>query len=335
MALQFFRLLEHLLETSRRRLWCDSRGRERHGLLRGLSRISATLRLCSHSVYNRQVLYDGWSVMLHEPRQRCRMLARRHLMHLMLTEERRNRLRGDEEIRDYRRRIVWPQRKAWSRAMANDRRSRIIATYHFGDYVHGLSQLAGAEVQGRVRMLIRQEHGSEASRMNLEADYRQLDRRPPRTLLADEVEPLRLWKRLRAGNCSLITFCDLPAGSGVACRVQFLGQPAWFSSGAAQLAVSAGVPVFPVISWHEADRSQLMTGAPIEPCLWQGKPFETAVQQLMQRLISVLEARLRQHPWQWRYLGGLARYFHPPPEPIQIPARARVPGTLHTFNRER
>lgn len=260
----------------------------------------------------RTAVLDGLSACLHEPESRCQALLMRHHRHLLLLEARRDRLQTRTGIARRQRQLVWTEEKAWRKLIADDQRSRIMAACHFGDYVHCLPRLASAEPPGRDRILLRHEAGTPGSLANMREVYRQLGLSVPEVLLAAAADPLVLRNRLRRGGCTLTTFCDLSRQFGVPVETMFLGRRAWFCSGPAQLAVSAGVPVIPVHVRPGTLMSRIVLAPAIDPAHWRGMDYQEAVRMVTGRLVGHLELLLREIPQYWRYLSVLPRYFTPP-----------------------
>jgi hypothetical protein len=304
--------LVSLLRSLRYRFWSTAQGRERRYLLCLLSWPVIRLAWWREKREIRVAILDQLSVCLHEPRSRCRGLLTGHHRHLLLLEERRDRWQTGPEIACRRRRVVWPEEQAWRSALARDRRSRIMAACHVGDYVHCLPRLASVEPGGRDRILLRHEAGSPGAMANMRESYRQSGLSTPEIMLAAETSPLALRQRLRRGACTLTTFCDLPQQFGVPVQADFLGLPAWFCSGPAQLAVSAGVPVVPVHVRPDAAISRIVLSPAIDPSHWRGLGYEDAVRLVTGRLAAHLERLLFEMPQHWRYLSVLPRYFTPP-----------------------
>ena len=80
-------------------------------------------------------------------------------------------------------------------------------------------------------------------------------------------------------------------------------------SGPAQLAVSAGVPVVPVIIASEGGQQELRVGPALDPGNWQGLGYAGAVERVMRFLLHPLEEQLGDQPHLWRYLSILPAYF--------------------------
>lgn len=259
-----------------------------------------------------------WAFYLREPRACCRRILRRYRMEMQRFEHHRNRRWSPAQIRRYRQSISWPREREYRNYVARDRRSRVLATYHFGDYAHCLSRLCVGEEAKRERLLIRMHRDSDAGRMNREEDYRQLGTRPPRELMTDEVSTVDLVHRLRRGRTTITTFCDLGERSGVVVPVRFLGRTAWFSSGAACMALAGRAPILPVLSCRHGRRNRLFVDRPIEPELLPGETMHSASRRMTQALVALLERALRRSPEQWRYLGLLPWYFRVPAADVSM-----------------
>ncbi|MEX1199004.1 MAG: hypothetical protein WEB57_14230 [Pseudohongiellaceae bacterium] len=260
----------------------------------------------------RMAVLDALSVCLHEPHSRCFALLMQHHRYLLLLEARRNSLQTRAQVARRQRRLLWPEEATWSESIAGDRRSRIMAACHVGDYVHCLPRLASIEPVTRERILLRHEAGTHAGVANMNEAYRQLGLSVPEILLASVADPLVLRQRLRRGNCTLTTFYDLSRQFGVPVETTFLGRSAWFCSGPAQLAVSAGVPVVPVSVMPGKSGDRLVLHSAIEPSHWRDLEYRDAVRLVTGQLVAHLEQVLREMPQYWRYLTVLPHYFRPP-----------------------
>ncbi len=287
----------------------DAAGHERNGLFHVPVRAVVCLRWQSEPAARRTDFLDSLSVWLGEPRSRCRSLLLQNHEYFLLLENRRNSLLEAREMGWRLRKMDWPGAAAWRRSIMTDRRSRIMAVIHYGDYVHGLPRLACAEPPWRRRILLRLGQGSKNARANLREAYRQLGLVPPEIRSVETVDALELRQLLRRGHCTLTTFCDLPPRFGVPVRVPFLGATARFCSGPAQLAVSAGVPIIPVSVSPGRDCDTIRLGAGMDPAHWQGLAYDEAVEAITAGLARHLERRLREAPQYWRYMGLLPGYF--------------------------
>lgn len=298
-----------LLQTLRERCGVDRGGRERSGLLRTLAALTVRLHARHADPAQRDLLIDALSLLLHEPRARSRMILRANQAHLLLLEERRERRCRPAASRQLRDQVRWPGREHWVRAIRHDVRSRIMVTYHYGDYLHGLSLLSTTEPPDRARILLRNRETSPGATANLQELYRHSGLSLPRIVVARDADVLALRHRLRGGDCTLTTFCDLPPGHGATQSVPFLGHMAHMCSGPAQLAVSAGVPVVPVILAGEGGQQELRVGPALDPGSWRGLGYAGAVERVMRFLLRPLEEQLGDQPHLWRYLSILPAYF--------------------------
>jgi KDO2-lipid IV(A) lauroyltransferase len=83
-------------------------------------------------------------------------------------------------------------------------------------------------------------------------------------------------------------------------EVDLLGEPARFPAGPAVLALRSGVPLMPVMSWYDAERTHLEIheALPVDGTLG----FRAAVQDLTQQFADSLGDALRRHPTDWHML---------------------------------
>ena len=193
---------------------------------------------------------------------------------------------------------------------ASDPRSRIIATYHFGDFVFAMNYLLRHDPADRACIVLTQKTSAAPYFDNMQRVFADQATAASQQWPLDEVTPSRLSSRLRTGKVSLVTFCDLPSGFGATAQVNFLGRQASFPRGAASLALRYRIPILPVISCYRGGKHQLVIGRQIEPGAEQDERLGECITRITQELTDFLQSFVRVYPWQWRFLRSLPGYFN-------------------------
>ncbi|MFM1897592.1 MAG: hypothetical protein RLZZ385_2666 [Pseudomonadota bacterium] len=290
------------------RLWVTGDGVERHRLLHCLERLR--LGLAGRAGIPLQVL-GRLSLYLHEPAPVCRRLLRRHVLESRIIQRRRIRWRSLRELVCYREALEWPDAvllKTWEQAGGN---SLLIAAFHFGDYVSLPALVSAAGGEQRQRLLLLYEEPAIATRCNRLLEIQALGLAPSRVYLNHDCSPLELVSELRAGNRSLLLYCDVPRRHGRTIAVEFLGRFAHFSCAAAELALLARVPILALITYHDGRCNQVRIPLRLSAVRRTGESLEDAAGRLTGELAAVLETHLRRYPSQWHYLPALPGYFLP------------------------
>lgn len=205
--------------------------------------------------------------------------------------------------------FVIEQREDYQNLLREDKRSRILASYHFGDYVYGMNTFVCLDSPTRKRYVLSQRAANMTYFENLQNGLgaRAIDRSSelvwPKTKVAE------LSRLLRNGNSTLVLFCDLPIGFGERIEVKFLGRIAKFPKGPALLAISNKAPLLPVINYNDGSANRIELGAQIEPCLNCDETLQAGVSRITQELIQFFEHFFKKYPEQWRYLKNLPTYY--------------------------
>mgnify|MGYP002630799406 CR=1 FL=1 len=201
------------------------------------------------------------------------------------------------------------QREDYQNLLQEDKRSRILASFHFGDYIYGMNTLVCLDSPGRERYVLSQKAASVQYFNNLRNGLgaRAVDRSSE--LLFSEIKTPELSARLRNGNSTLVLFCDLPPGFGEHVEIKFLNRMARFPQGPAMLAISNRTPLLPVINYYDGRSNRIALGTQIEPCLNGEETLQAGVNRITQELISFFEYFFRKYPEQWRYVQNLPGYF--------------------------
>lgn len=246
---------------------------------------------------------------LREPQTRASRLLSANRKWLAELEHWRNRRQQKAALQRHIALLRFPQQRNLQELISNDPRSRLLVSYHFGDYIYGLNLLAaGISERATVRFLS-EAPGSAAYFANVENAFGSKAIRPPSQLLAAEASMNHLTPLLRGRGVQFITFCDLTDHYGSPVEVDFLCRAAWFPRGPAILSLTNRVPLLPVINWFDGARGQLVLGEQMEPERFRGETLAEAASRMTAKLIRFFEPFFRNNPEQWRYLGALPLYF--------------------------
>ncbi len=246
---------------------------------------------------------------LREPRGRTRRLLAANRKWLDALEHRRNSRLAESELRRHTARLHFPQARNLRELLGDDPRSRLLTSYHFGDYIYG-ANLLGASINTCARaMYLSQAPGSAAYFANMKLAFGETAMGPDSRLSAQASSIADLAPLLRRPGIQIITFCDLAEQFGGRTEVDFLFRKAWFSRGPAMLGLTNRIPLLPVINWFDGARGQVVLGAQIEPERFDGESLVQAAGRITTELVRFFEPFFRVNPEQWRYLGALPLYF--------------------------
>ena len=224
-------------------------------------------------------------------------------------ERRRTTLQSRSRLRRHLGKWRCESLSSYQELLASDPRSRIIATFHFGDFVFGMNYLLRHEPVQRGRIVLTQRVSDRAYFSNMQRAFSDRVTTPEQQWLTDGLSAARLGERLRNESITLVTFCDLPPQFGAGTRVEFLGRRAQFPRGAASLALRYQVPILPAICCYRRGVHHIVLAQQIEPHVRNEENRSACITRLTQQLIRQLESFVRVYPWQWRFLGSLPSYF--------------------------
>jgi len=246
---------------------------------------------------------------LHEPRSRLKSLLRRNQRFLHRVESFRNHAQSKLRLRHYLQSFQFKQREEFHELQTACPGSRILLSYHFGDFVYGNNVLAACEGPNRRQCFLTQLPSSPAFLANMHRCFGD-DFQHREQILTDKSSAAALVAKLRNESCTLLTFADLPAGFGERIEVQFLGRRAWFPKGPAVLALASRTPLVPVLNYSETAANRIILFPAIEPYRLSGESIHQACTRITQRLVDILEVVVLQYAWQWRFLAHLPQYFY-------------------------
>jgi len=258
------------------------------------------------------------SVFLREPRQHIDRLQSRHDRLQARLEYNRHHPQTDSHLKRHILRFHFPQKVDYEKLLAVDSRSRILASFHFGDYVYGMHFLANnIEHPGPLKVLS-QQPGSSIYRANIHAAFGVDSANEGAELLSDRQDVAALSAFLRQQQSTLILFCDLPSGCGERVCVNFLQRSAWFPRGPATLAVINRVPILPVITVAQGQKHYLILYPQLETAAQPEESLPDCIARITQCLVAILETHFRDSPEAWRYLRLLPAYFMDVKNPVGI-----------------
>jgi len=281
---------------------------------RFLARVSEDARVKSHLCSGaprraREALLQATAYYLRLPTGESRQWLRDNRRFLAQVEARRKRQQSAWRLRRHRNRWYASDLEAYRQLLAQDPRSRIVATYHFGDFAFGLNCLLREDPQGRECIVLTQQTSDAAYFANMRRAFGDEATTVQQQWPVARLRSSNLSAKLRKQSVTLVTFCDLPPGFGATTGVQFLGRRASFPRGAAALAVRYELPLLPVVCYHSAGKHRVAFSPQIEPLPSHGEGRVECISRLTQQLTNTLQGFVRWAPQQWRFLGSLPSYF--------------------------
>lgn len=272
---------------------------------------SLVARLVSYASQRSQYAQhtDILSVCLREPRHHVRRLCRDNWRFLTRTERRRHLLQSPHVVRKIGNSIACETKTAFDSLLKADSRSRIIATFHFGEFTYGISYLMSGLAAKYPRYFLSLAPCRPATYTNMQRAIGPsvADRRSEIVLAETSMRDLSAL--LRQPKTNLVMFCDLPHEFGERIDVSFLQRQAAFPKGPATLALLNRVPIVPAICVQEAGGLTVHCGQQIEPPSAIGGDRTEAIRQLTQQLVDYFAFYFLKFPAQWRYLQRLPDYF--------------------------
>ena len=223
-------------------------------------------------------------------------------------ERSRNIIYSQSLVRQYCSKILIPQHEDYLILERDDPRSRIVVSFHFGDFIYGCAKLFTLGSNARRKFVLSLNNSSSACYSNLLAGFGSEAPRPETELPLLQTSTARLSELLRAGNTSILLFCDLPPGLGEGTQVRLLNRVVCFSIGPAILAIANKVPILPLINFSNGEHNYVYLGRQIEPELMGSESLRIGARRITQELASFFEAVFVSYPEQWRFVSLLERY---------------------------
>lgn len=249
------------------------------------------------------------ATLMREPIGSVKTSLARNANHIQQVDHRRDAQVSPRRIARYCKQFIVEQDADYKELLCKDERSRILASYHFGDYVYGMNVFACLDNPNRKRYVLSQSAASVAYFKNLQNGIgnRAIDRSAELVWSETRISDLSLL--LRNGNSTLVMFCDLPIGFGERVEVKFLNRVASFPKGPALLAIINKAPLLPVINYCDGHSNRIEIGTQIEPYLICDESLQAGVGRITQELICFFERFFIMYPEQWRYLRNLPVYY--------------------------
>ncbi len=256
-----------------------------------------------------QALRSALSRILREPQQEVKALLDRNWRYLAQVEKYRNRRLSPSTVHKHIDSFRFEQSDEYQQLLQQDSRSRLIVSFHFGDFVYGPNIVASFEGASRKQYFLTQLESTPEFLANWRAGFSHRRTRQPKQLIVSATSAVQLIRLLQIPDTTLLTFADLPPGFGRCTQVKLLGREAVFPSGPATLSVLSQVPMVPVLNVEVRGMNQVIAFPQLEPSLKIGESREQKVERLTQNLATILETALLEYAWQWRYLSLFPAYF--------------------------
>lgn len=276
------------------------------------NRLSHFFRCRQRQASSNALLHDAIAHYLRLPtsESRQRLIANRRF--LAPVEARRKRCQSAWRLRRHRRQWCDSDLEAYRQLLSQDPRSRLVATYHFGDFAFGLNSLLREDPADRECIVLTQQTSDDAYFSNMQRAFGDRATTAQQQWPVADLCSANLSAKLRKQSVTMVTFCDLPPTFGATTSVQFLDRRARFPRGAAALALRYKLPLLPVVCYHSAGRHRIVISSQIEPLPAPGESMSESVSCLTQQLVDQLQRYVRWAPQQWRFLGSLPSYFSVP-----------------------
>ncbi len=249
---------------------------------------------------------------LREPLVEVISLLRSNKAFLGKIEKTRNSYRSSKRLQQYISTFEIINLSELHTLYSTDQRSRILASFHFGDFLYGLNKLIAMQSDSIETKVLSQSKYSTIFQDNMIRGFGIAAPTADSQLLYDTVQTQVLAGFLRQQSVNLLMFADLPTNYGESVRVRFLGRWAWFPKSIAVLALVNKVPVLPVICYSIGTTNYVEVGRQIEPVCHERESREEAIERITQIIVEFFEYFFRQHQQQWRYLAILPSYFMAP-----------------------
>ena len=249
------------------------------------------------------------SFFLREPIQAASKLLRENRVFLAKVENLRNNVQASKTAFEYVQSIQTLQHSHISKLLIEDNRSRIVASFHFGNFVYGINKYLCFQADITKTLVLSQTELGTACIENMASAFGNKGIRPENQVLLDQIDVCGLSQFLRQAGRSLVMFADLPRGFGETVAVEFLGRQASFSKSIALLSLANSVPILPLVCFDRGGSCQLETGRQIEPRIGKGESRADAIVRMTRLQIDFFEYFFNRHKEQWRYLYLLPEYF--------------------------
>lgn len=249
------------------------------------------------------------SVYLREPVLITARALNKNIQFLQKVEYLRNHRQSETAIKRHVAGFRIPQQPEFEALQKYDPRSRIVASFHFGDFIYGVHKLMCLQQDVGKTLVLSQKQSTPAYLNNMALGFGDKAATAGNQLLRDQIGVREMASFLRLPKSTLVMFADLPSGYGSTVETQFLGRKACFSKGIALLALTCHTPILPVICFKSNREHQILLGKQIEPSALQGESRQQTIARITQQQIHFFEYFFKLHYEQWRYLQHLPDYF--------------------------
>ncbi len=206
------------------------------------------LSISSSSVAEQQAARDYLSLLgmcLRLPEASVKSILKKHKRFLLGIDNRRYKPQRSGPIREYCSQFRCERESEYRDLVARDRRSRILVSFHSGDYVYGFNYLVSLESESRHKRVLSHKPAPQCYFDNLTKAFGTRSINRSSELLLENTSVIDLSRFIRCEQTSLLMFCDLPAEYGETVTVPFLGRLARFSRGPVTLALVSRTPLLP------------------------------------------------------------------------------------------
>ena len=258
------------------------------------------------------------SYYLREPLAKVVKLLRANKRFLNQVEKTRNCYTTSRVLKAHISNIEIPSLDLFLDLYSHDPRSKILASFHFGEFLYGLNKLVAAQPSYMNSKVLSQTEYTKIFIDNMKRGFGESAPAEDSQLALSTVQPQGLSALLRQQHVALLMFADLPRSYGETVRISFMGRWAWFPKGIAVLALANRVPIIPVICYSFKDKDYVEIGKQIEAVRLKTESKEVAITRITQLLIEFFEFFFKQHQEQWRYLAVMPHYFVEPTQEAPI-----------------
>lgn len=272
-----------------------------------LSKVTDSSVCRSNSAYQHKVL--RLSFFLREPVKATLRILKKNKLVLQEVETSRNSLLRPAVAAQLGQGIKISQEREIRELFTQDKRSRIVASFHFGNFVYGLHKLLCLQKNTRNTVVLSQSKSTSNYMTNMASAFGKKGAHLRNQVLLEKTDVRDLSEFLRNPDRCLVMFADLPNRFGQTIEIEFLGRKARFSKSIALLSLTNNVPILPVICFHDCGSHQIEIGQQIEPLTRAGETRTDTVNRLTQLQLGFFERFFVRHKEQWRYLNHLPEYF--------------------------
>lgn len=267
-------------------------------------------RIGSNCLFERDSVLSAIAFYLREPIASTQQILKKNVNYVRRNEEFRNKKQSLKRLNSQLNSFEFIDRENYLQLQSCNQSSRIVCSFHFGDFIYGLNALMCLESPSQKRIFHSQQRASKDYFHNIKLSFGDRAVLDKNQLTTSASNVLQILYQLRVQPTTLVMFCDLPGNFGQSCEVSFLGRKAFFPRGVATLGLCAQIPIIPAISFSVSNTNYVKVFAPISPVKAQDETREKAVSRIIQDLVCILESFVQLFPYQWKFLQALPNYFY-------------------------